>query len=538
MSFINKLFGNKENGITNKSKIMSHKVEPNNNDVVFNNSNTTEIQEDETKKDDNLMNNNENIDNQSEVTDETSEEYEDPDYTNTYSPTFDVKYFFYDKENNKESTYVRGNLEIEDDIRNHKIIFNEVCLTDNVSNCPISVDCTNKIGDDYYIKIEGLPNCYIFLPIYFMLDEDTLIKLMLVYDDINSLINKRINKFCDEYMNYVSNLKSNAAIYLMCYNFLKTRNNIHLFNIEHTISLEIRLLRAGQIGLKTLMVPIEEYASFELNDEIEGDSLIFVNEIFNLLDILKSKDKFPFEYDAKYINYPKSLFILWKLLREIAIDYFSDEYLKENNLKVEEFMDINLFDCLTYHLNNCLDNQSERSLASFTYLMMRINLLNSRDFYKNYDYVLSVTRNILNQMKLKNMEQELLNNYSTDIQTLIDDVDLMSGFEFETLIGKLFGKLGFTTEITKASGDQGIDIIAEKNSRKIGIQAKCYSGSVGNKAIQEVVAGLNYYHLDKGLVITNNYFTESARELAEANNVILWDRTILKEKLSELQIEQ
>jgi HJR/Mrr/RecB family endonuclease len=140
-------------------------------------------------------------------------------------------------------------------------------------------------------------------------------------------------------------------------------------------------------------------------------------------------------------------------------------------------------------------------------------------------------------MKLKNMEHELLNNYSTDIQTSIDDVDLMSGFEFENLIGQLFNKLGFSTEVTKISGDQGIDVIAEKNSQRIGIQSKCYSGSVGNKAIQEVVAGLSFYNLNKGLVVTNNYFTDSAKELAASNNVILWDRDMLKEKLNELQIE-
>ena len=66
------------------------------------------------------------------------------------------------------------------------------------------------------------------------------------------------------------------------------------------------------------------------------------------------------------------------------------------------------------------------------------------------------------------------------------------------------------------------------------IQAKCYSSAVTNKAIQEVVAGLSHYKLDKGIVVTNNYFTDSARELAMSNNIILWDRTMLKEKIAEL----
>lgn len=113
----------------------------------------------------------------------------------------------------------------------------------------------------------------------------------------------------------------------------------------------------------------------------------------------------------------------------------------------------------------------------------------------------------------------------------IDDVDLMTGQEFENFIAELFSKSGYETEVTKATGDQGIDVIVSKNGVRIGIQVKCYSGTVGNKAIQEAVAGKNYYHLDKAMVITNNFFTDSAQQLARANSIVLWDRNTLKEKI-------
>jgi HJR/Mrr/RecB family endonuclease len=109
----------------------------------------------------------------------------------------------------------------------------------------------------------------------------------------------------------------------------------------------------------------------------------------------------------------------------------------------------------------------------------------------------------------------------------------MNGLEFEKFIAELFNKMGYDSEITKASGDQGIDVIASKNGNKIGIQAKCYSNSVGNSAIQEAVAGKNHYRLDKAIVVTNNVFTESAQQLAQSNSVILWDRNMLKEKIDE-----
>jgi HJR/Mrr/RecB family endonuclease len=128
-----------------------------------------------------------------------------------------------------------------------------------------------------------------------------------------------------------------------------------------------------------------------------------------------------------------------------------------------------------------------------------------------------------NKLKRTNSKQKIL--YS------IDDVDLMNGYEFEHFVGEIFKKMGYAVRVTKGSGDQGIDVLIEKNGDKIGVQAKCYSSNVSNKAIQEVVAGLKYYNCYKGIVVTNNYFTESAKSLAEVNNVILWDRNMLKQKI-------
>ena len=93
--------------------------------------------------------------------------------------------------------------------------------------------------------------------------------------------------------------------------------------------------------------------------------------------------------------------------------------------------------------------------------------------------------------------------------------------------------MGYATKRTKSSGDQGIDVVAQKNNTIIGIQTKCYGGSVGNTAVQEAVAGKNYYGCNKIIVVTNNYFTSAAIELAKVNNVVLWDRTILKDKINE-----
>ena len=49
----------------------------------------------------------------------------------------------------------------------------------------------------------------------------------------------------------------------------------------------------------------------------------------------------------------------------------------------------------------------------------------------------------------------------------------------------------------------------------------------GVYAIQQAMAAKAYYNADKAIVITNQYFTYSARKLAEVNDVQLVDRSDL-----------
>lgn len=112
----------------------------------------------------------------------------------------------------------------------------------------------------------------------------------------------------------------------------------------------------------------------------------------------------------------------------------------------------------------------------------------------------------------------------------ICNIDTMEGHEFEHFCADLLRRNGFTdVEVTKASGDFGIDVLARKDGVSYAIQCKCYSDTVGNHAVQEALSGAQYYHRMVAVVMTNSYFTPAAIETAERTNVLLWDRdTVLK----------
>lgn len=100
----------------------------------------------------------------------------------------------------------------------------------------------------------------------------------------------------------------------------------------------------------------------------------------------------------------------------------------------------------------------------------------------------------------------------------------MNGHKFEYKCAQMLRRKGFHhVEVTKKSGDQGVDIIAYKRFSKYAVQCKYYSYPVGNKAVQEVYAGGKYYDCDRCIVMTNGTFTKAAISAANKLDVKLWD---------------
>ncbi len=117
----------------------------------------------------------------------------------------------------------------------------------------------------------------------------------------------------------------------------------------------------------------------------------------------------------------------------------------------------------------------------------------------------------------------------------IDDLD---GFQFEKYIGQLLKKIGFVNVIvTKGSGDFGADVIAEKDNIKYAFQCKRFNSVIGPKPIGEVLRGMKKYNCEKGIVITNNYFTKQAIEEGKVYNIELWDRDKLSNLIQNIKVE-
>lgn len=97
----------------------------------------------------------------------------------------------------------------------------------------------------------------------------------------------------------------------------------------------------------------------------------------------------------------------------------------------------------------------------------------------------------------------------------------MSPTDYERYCARQLEKAGWDARTTKGSGDQGADIIADRNGRKAVFQCKLYSKPVGNSAVQEISAARNHEGADTAAVVSNAGYTPAARSLAATNHIHL-----------------
>lgn len=109
----------------------------------------------------------------------------------------------------------------------------------------------------------------------------------------------------------------------------------------------------------------------------------------------------------------------------------------------------------------------------------------------------------------------------------IKAVDTMTGIEFEHYVAKLLAKQGYKHISLTERYDYGIDIIAEKDDIKWGIQVKRHTGLVKALAVRQAVTALKKYGCDRAMVISNSKFSRVAVELARTNDCILVERSKL-----------
>lgn len=114
-----------------------------------------------------------------------------------------------------------------------------------------------------------------------------------------------------------------------------------------------------------------------------------------------------------------------------------------------------------------------------------------------------------------------------DSDTLLDQLQTMDADSFESFVGELWERQGWTTTVSQHSNDAGIDVVATRHDpfeQKHLIQAKRYgpTTTVGSPDIQQYASLKQQVpDADAVVIVTTNRFTTHARDRATELNVKL-----------------
>lgn len=420
----------------------------------------------------------------------------------------------------------------------------------NADNCPQTSQNNDRFIFDIEKEKNALHDCFLDIELNVISHRNTKKLINLLNDFINKKIKTGLFLEYYYYPNVQMDFFKNA---ITSYSF--TSNDVKNFFYQNYINIDVELTLLGEnddiysykVSDESHVYLIassedEEYSSEPINEKdiVEGTYVVEM-----LYDALQQHDSHEFykivleQYESFYkffnslciydrINNTRAhIFAILILLNQLYIQKVKNEaedFFKKYNINTNQIDEKIAQD--VFHI------QPNFNMFKIGEYLAVLNYESDKSFSLQISNKLNKVSHVYEIVQKENYLKNLaVNDDSTKIT--IGDIDIMSGSEFEQYIAKLFKSYGYKTEVTKASGDQGIDVIAEKNGTKYAIQAKCYNFPVGNHAIMEAVAGAKYYDADQIMVITNSTFTKSAIELAQKNNVHLWDRKVLIEKISE-----
>ena len=256
----------------------------------------------------------------------------------------------------------------------------------------------------------------------------------------------------------------------------------------------------------------------EREDKLNKEKQEKIEEEVHNEECIKHKSSIPKE--LKRIFKTKSNLIINAYRKRVTEDSFGRKNYKKFLTELESFLEeesnsLNL-------LNRLFDDPKYRPL-NYVFLVTEESIKLYETYWQEYeDFDLDdgvVFKNPIDYIEKMIEKSDSEINYDPD----------MDPFEYEHYCSSIFRNNGWDSKATQGSSDQGVDVIAKKDDIKLVAQCKKFTKAVGNKAVQEIVAGIKYYQADIGIVIAPNGFTKSAEKLAEANKIKLIHHSQIKD---------
>lgn len=224
------------------------------------------------------------------------------------------------------------------------------------------------------------------------------------------------------------------------------------------------------------------------------------------------------------------------ILREdyirLLLVFFNNQEIEDRDMAVsliEDFLNVIDDDDLVDVVSNIASRYTCYLMASKDYSNETLFLLFGNDYQSFLDSVRTAFGNseiiqlgtvmchLIDLRDLSNLQKWFQDRHKNPMPL----ENVLTGEEFEVFCKKRIEELGWRVRTTKASGDFGADLVIERDGQTIIIQCKYYSQPIGVKAVQEAFSAMTFYNANKSAVVSNQTYTQAARQMAERNKVLL-----------------
>lgn len=105
-------------------------------------------------------------------------------------------------------------------------------------------------------------------------------------------------------------------------------------------------------------------------------------------------------------------------------------------------------------------------------------------------------------------------------------------YNLEKALSDMFARRGFEAQVTKGSGDGGIDVIVKNyEGSNLYVQCKGWDKKVGPQTMRELAGVITTLNDKKaqGVVLSINGFSEAATQFGSQSNIWMWDKQSISE---------
>lgn len=97
----------------------------------------------------------------------------------------------------------------------------------------------------------------------------------------------------------------------------------------------------------------------------------------------------------------------------------------------------------------------------------------------------------------------------------------LDGHQFEDSVAAVYRSNGFKATVSKQGGDGGVDIILEKEGRRIAVQCKAHKSQIGPSVARDLYGTMLHLGISEGIIVSRSGFTAGVYDFVIGKPILL-----------------